>query len=525
MLAKPLIIAVSMGWLTFTAGAMAQQPVPPPAPPVAARTAASTEPSELVQIRKQYTTRALAASRILSDQYTKALGGLERDYGMAGDYDQALAAQQRRLELMTLYSNVLDDTSFANVIVLKPADARLNGSVTYDKAQDALTGWKTAGSVASWDVSRLTPGTYSITLRYGVADFGEVRYTSAVQDTNTGGDFEFYEDSSLSGAAANRRPATVTTTGGWTTLATLEMPPFQLGRTTARFSLRITKPRGGGGVMLLRDIRLAPMLAPKPAVVAGGVSAQEEYTNLRNSHTEILKQAAMPVITAYHTKLTQLVEMAMAKNEGDLGEDLRAEQRRLQKMMETPSVAQLGKFMSSDRKLFNSGNEEWRDVKFVNAPTNTGDRFMVSYQDVQMKVKLIGVSCPPHSNEVTPALKAYADYFGISTEDAAALATQARDFTLGFLKDKSLRLLSRGVTDKEGVIPVTVQLDGIGDFTGVLVDNGLVAIDTGKNRAKPMRRGEEALLNALRDREAIAKTRPIALGAWAMKADDAAPAK
>ncbi len=139
-----------------------QPPGPPQAPPV---------PPELSQLRQQYAQKALTAGRMLADQYSNALAGLEAQAGDAGDYDTALAAQRRRHDLAELYARLPE--SGADDVVLHAADAKTSGAVTFNRSEDSLTSWRTTGSSAYWDVLKITPGEFDVTLTYGVADFAE----------------------------------------------------------------------------------------------------------------------------------------------------------------------------------------------------------------------------------------------------------------------------------------------------------------------------------------------------------------
>jgi len=508
-----LIPLFSLGWLALSLRA------PAAAPPLI------EEPTELTELRKQFTLKALASALTLSEQFTNALSTFEKEAGAAGDYEQALSAQLRRLELSNLYNQFSEDPTFSRAIILKPASARLSNGVAYDRSQDTLTGWKAMGNSASWDVTRLAPGSYDVILRYGVAPMGDspVRYSAlSFPDLTTGGEIEFFEDSSLAGAAGNRRTAQLSTTEGWNVIVPMRLPPLQLGRTSARFTIRVTKPRGSGGVMVLKEIRLTPAMVIKTVPPPEGqLSARQEYATLRNAHTEAVKQVAVPIIANFFARLGELAEGITADHETDVAEDIRAEQRRLQRILDNPSPAMLGRIVSAEKKLLNTGNEEWKGVQYVASPANTGDHFMVAYLDERVMVKLIGISCPPFTKDdkVTSELEEHANYFSISTEDVRLLSARARDFTLSFLNGKSFKLLSRGVKDKDGVIPVTLLLDGVGDFAAVLVDNGLAAI------AAPKTKSKDALFAALQEREAAAKARRVPIGAWAMRLEDSPPSQ
>lgn len=488
----------------------------PPAKP-----ATSSDPLELQQKRQQFLGRALTVSEVLSKQFANALASLAKEAGASGDYELALKAQMRREGLAKLYSSTLEDPSISNVLVMRAADARTNGSVNYDRSKDVLTGWKTVGSVASWDVSRIVPGSYDVVLTYAVADSGEPPSRPnpylPPPDLATGGDFEFYEDSSLSGADANRRMGSVSSTGGWTEFSTLTLPAVQLTRSGARFALKITRAKGEGGVMNLKEIRLVPA---KPAAVAAPtldangqpVAQVDELTKLKQEHTERLRQKLMPVSLEYTGKLSTLAA-GLAGN-ADVVEELQTEVRRVERLGDNPrSLLQLRE-RGRPAQTLADGLHEIRDVRYLPAAENTGDKFMVTSNGESYPVRLLWVSCPPpapgpESDEITAS-----QYFGITPEDVVSIGIMARDFTAEYLKDKPLRLLTRGFKDEHGVLLASVHPEGLGDFAGILVDNGLAMVHQPVGKTRAARLYEESSLNALREREAAAKARHIPPGAW-----------
>jgi endonuclease YncB( thermonuclease family) len=486
--------------------------------PAQTNTTTITEPAELIQLRKQYAVRALAASRTLAEQYTKALAVLEKEGGEAGDYEIALAAQTRRVELTGLYSTQLEDTALSNIIVLKPADAKLGGNVSYDKSVNALVNWRAVGNTASWDLA-------AVPVPAGGADMGEMPTritTQFIPDLLTGGEFEFYEDSNLSGASQNRRTAQVTTTGGWGTLATLQLGSFQLGRTTARLTLRIARVRGSGGVMHLKEIRLSPAKpassTPPVEPLADGSTPPvgDELVLLQQAHQDKLRQVATPVLTAYVGQIRNLAGEAAAKNQTDATEELQAEEQRFLKLVQnTSTISELNKLMAGSKKLIQEDVEEWRDAKYVVREDNAGDRFVLNHNGEFFPVHLIGVACPLPKETAVEDLKRHAKYFGITEKDALQLGLQAKEFTSSFLTGKNLLVQTRGLRDKEGLLLVSVHPEGVGDFAGVLVDNGLAAVTQTRQKS----RGSDALYTALKERETAARTRAIPPGGWAMSQD------
>lgn len=490
----------------------------PPAP--------GKEPEELVQLRKQFATRALQSASPLAEQYSAALTTVMKETGAAGDYDQALAAQKRREGLIELYSKALNETKLSNVISLKPAEARVSGSVNYDRTSGELVNWKSVGSSASWDVSKIIPGSYDIIVTYSVADIGDTPVRNNLlfnrdSSLETGGEFEFFEDSSLTGSAANRRTAPVTSTGGWASFVALNLAPIQLTRSSARFALKITRTRGEGGVMHLKEIRLVPVKAATsdpaaPAPLANGEEApKDDFAKLKESYLTRVKSVIPPVLSVYTSKLKSLGSIASAKNDPELTEVVNAELTRTQTLLEAPETAALV-MTGSSSNLQGAGFETWENVRYKPSPLNGGDRFLVEYKGQDIPVRLLSVTTPHLSPDSVAHNKQYATYFGISDEDTVAVASRAKEFTEAFLQNKAFRIYTRGMKDPEGLLFVNIVPNGVGDYAGVLVDNGLAAINSIKAKLKEGRAAEESTLIALKEREAAAKARPIPPGAWAM---------
>ncbi len=169
------------------------------------------------------------------------------------------------------------------------------------------------------------------------------------------------------------------------------------------------------------------------------------------------------------------------------------------------------------------GLEEIHDATFVDAPTNTGDRFLISANDQQIPVHLLWVSCPSPLADDAASLKYHSQYFGISDEDTVALGRQAQEFTASYLKDKPLRVFTRWQKDKNGAVLASVLPSELGDFAGILVDNGLAAINPPLAKPAIRRRTDETATGVLKEREATAKAKPLPPGAWSLSTSNPAP--
>lgn len=490
-----------------TAG-ISQSPQPPRRPPPPAREK-NRDPRELRDLREQFTLRALSAGRLLAEQYANALANLESQAADSADYETALAAQERQQELAAHYSNRELDPE--HVILLKPADAKTIGAVAFDKTENALTNWRTAGSSAVWDVFKITPGAYNVTLTCGVAESAQ-----GAPPVQTGGDIEFGEVTSLSGTDAPRLSLSLESTGGWTTFETFALGEIKLARTSARFAIKASRLRGTGGLMHLREIRLTPMHpSAEPVKTDLAKTVLEKLKKAREDYQAKIKELEQPVLNAHLTKLNALGDEYTSKGDQDGAQSVVAEARRAQK-----SLDKSDKSARAPRYgIFTEGLEEVRDVTFIDDPTNTGDRFLVMARGEKISIKLMSVSCPSPDTTEASARDFHTRYFGITPEDCTLIGRQAQEFTATYLKDKSLKLLTRWQKDSSNSVLAVVQPEEVGDLAGILVDNGLAAILEPASKSSSQHRVEENTRNALKQRESIAKSRPIPPGAWSLAAD------
>ncbi len=111
--------------------------------------------------------------------YATELGALEKQAASARDYDTAAAVRKERLQVLAEAASQeklallletrqpgLDPSAASEKIVLKIADAQLDGGVALDAVSGALTGWSHAGASATWKLPDLPAGGYEVVLRY-----------------------------------------------------------------------------------------------------------------------------------------------------------------------------------------------------------------------------------------------------------------------------------------------------------------------------------------------------------------------
>ena len=470
-------------------------PGPPPVP------APADEPSELATLRQAYLNKALSAGHLLTEQFIVVLGGLEKDLGAAGDYEQALSAQKRRMELAETYKTVIADPASLAAIALKPTDARLVGSVNNDRT-GGLAGWKSAGSSASWDILRVIPGSYDVTLTYAA---------ESASGLTIGNEYEFLEDSSLPGAASNLRSFQLPTTGSISTFTSVTLPAILLQHTSTRFTLRASRIRGTGSLMTLKEIKLTPAKTARPAVGPPTVTLD----SAREAYIARVKSTSKPLVDSFLASLKALESAQTARQDTDAASATQSEAARASAWFANPVPLSAKSSVLTPSPVI--GNfDEFTDARFVPRPTNTGDRFLIQHEGKEILVRLPWISCPPIVPDDVPKLKEHAEYFRISMEDALTIGKEAADFTTAYLSDKPLRLLTKGLKDRDGALLAIVIAPNVGDMGSILVDNGLAAImkPPGRPQDKPKR--EEPFVQILKEREATALKSPILPGAWAL---------
>lgn len=477
-----------------------------------ARAQNGSEPSELILLRQQFAQRALSSTRTLGDQYTKALAALEDQAGASGDYETALAAQQRRQQLAAWNSNVTVENSDA--IILRPGDAKITGTTSFNRKEGVLDNWRNTACTANWDILRLTPGTYTVTLTYGAAavwdgEFRPFGIDIPERAPDPVGEVELSEVTSLNGTAVEKLTYQVKPTDGMTTHETVTLGDMKLNRTSGRIMLKVNRLRGNYGLMQLKEIRLVPV---RPGVVKVDETAAREYAAEHQSHRERLTALGQPVVESYIERLQRISDVLEEKNDAEGVQSLLNESKRARQ-----SLQALGKETKTEPGaaiIRPDGLEEIKDVRYVPDPTNTGDRFLVSTPNQIIAVRLMSVSCPSPRAEDEENHRLHSGYFGITADDSVAVGRQAQEFTETYLKNKPLRLLTRWMRDKSGAVLAIVQPGEVGDFSGILVDNGLAAISSPKAKSSVRNRVEETLRTSLKEREIAAKAKAIPPGAW-----------
>lgn len=466
--------------------------------------AQAPDPAPLAVARAGFLRQVLSDSQILTEQYERALVKVEQELVDASDYEEARLVQQRRMELKSLYPTndpvAVQSLSFP----MHPSQARFIGST--EARGDIITGWRTAGSGLEWANMRLSPGKYYLELEANLVELPSLPGTlvpgratpveSAV--------FDFFEVSLLQGAAENRRTFDVRLSHDDITFELLRIGPVSFTRSPVTLRL-VTETGYPGNLLRLRNLRLVPATQEAPTITSPSTSGPS-LEDLKKALNEALTSAQKPIIESYLESLRQLASSTPA-----IRDSVDTETKRLLKLLENNR----GQTASPLRILGNTGGlngfEDLDGARFVNDPNNRGDRFVIEHEQRRLTIRLLWVLCAPVDQRDPATSRTFAKHFNLGNADVSALGRAAAEFTSGYLEGKALRVLVRPGKNKDGSFNAIVFLPDIGLYQNVLVDQGLAAVISNREKRGMM---ENGLFESLVQREAAAQRQKPAPGAW-----------
>ncbi len=460
-------------------------------------------------LRSAFLNELLSESQVLTEQYERALSKLESELAAAADYEEARLVQRRRDELKAVYAQ--SGGVSGEAILLAPDKARLTG--TTEARGDMLTGWRTAGSLAEWSSLRLTPGIYYLELEASLTELpgssgSSLSGRSQPQEKVS---FGFYELSLLPGAQENRRAFDIVLSKDDTTFTPLRIGPLTFTRSPVTVRLA---PAAGypGNLVRLRQMRLVQ--AHDDVITAAPMPDNGDALNQAKKRLLAeLASAQKTAISGYDEKLKTLSATSV-----ELRDEIAAEAKRLELLKKEDLSTQADKPLTRLLAKMGgvSGFEDIEGAKLIADAATSGDHLTVEHEGQKLAIRLLWLECAP-LKESDESRKKFARHFGIDPDSTAALAHAAREFTIGYLSGKSLRLLIRPGKDKDGSQAALVFLPELGLYQNVLVDQGLAAVHP---PVKDVPRGimEKSLLSTLLEREATAKR--LKNGAWALASED-----
>ncbi len=474
---------------------------------------AAAEPPDLAALRKHLEWQAATASQQLNELYARALAKLEAEFSAAGEYEEAIAARDRRNEIETLMAS----RPAAAAVPLSAKAARITGTVAVEN--DSLANWKTKGSSAEWTVQPIAPGKYRIELSAHLSKplLIALALQNQKEEPETEAVFRFSEVSLLAAAAANSREITLREAeriGAFTTITT---EPITVARSS--LTLRLDPSQGfPANVIAIRDVKLVPepqaSAAPSASPAAKPASsAAEQIDGLRSSLRSSLAAIRQAEAKAY---LAQLQEFA-ARTGGAGGREIAAwiaDERKRAGALMSESGSRASRSGIAGAGIFD-GFDELSPAYFMDDPKSDGDRFTVMHEGKPVRIRLAWVRCPPVDGSAGEALKPVAKRFGISEPDAQAVGRLAAEFAKSYLTGRELKLLVKQGGDASGEREALVFLDDVGLFQAVLIDHGLAVFMPPEGGRKPLH--EASLMRMLEDHERKAAARQPPPGAWALR--------
>lgn len=471
--------------------------------------APTLDPVALATLRSTFLRSVLTGSQTLTDQYTRALRKLENELALAGDYEQALAVQQRNDELTAIYAKADGALAQSLSIPLTAAKAKLSG---VSAAEDgSLSGWRTVGSNAEWTSIKITPGGFNLEFDYTMGDVPVTTPSATVTARQMPVEralFDFYEASLLAGASENRRSFELARTPDPTKPGSQRVGPVQFTRSP--ITLRLSASSGyPANVIRFSNLRLVPVDASPSDSAAALVDPREEIQKLRAAFAADLTEAREPLLLSQKATL-----ITLQSQHPTIAAEIKAEIDRIgKKERGATDEPRLPRPIAALSGL--AGFQDFNDARYVSAPGNTGDRFSISHDGQTYDIRLLWIACAPLTSSVDDSHpKGFTKHFGIDAADAPLFARAAQEFTAGYLEGKPLRVLIRSAKDQSGAYPALVFVEPIGLYQNVLVGQGLAAVlplPPGKRTLM-----ETALHGAMKDREDDARKRVPPPGAWAI---------
>jgi endonuclease YncB( thermonuclease family) len=463
----------------------------------------AAESPALKAAKTQFFKTLIIESQVLTDQYDRALSKLELELATSADYEEAQLVQKRREELKAIFSQ--SGSAPIEGILLSPDKAKLSG--TAEVSDNTLTGWRSTSSLAEWQNLRIPPGSYFLELEANLSPLAATTTTASRFTPQEKASFSFYEVSLLPGAQENRRSFDIPMNAGEDSFSPVRIGPISFARSPV--TLRLVPATGyPANQVQLRNIQL--IAAKESSIQAASLPEDRDTLDQAKSRlaTE-LERAQKSALASYVAKLSEIGAASPELKEASVMETKRL-QNLQRKDANKPSENLLYRTLA---RLGNTaGFEDLENARLISDDQLTGDHFRIEHEGKKQLVRLLWVQCAPLESK--PKLdNPFAKHFSIDPDDAHAMGRSAREFTLGYLDGKPLRLLLRPNADKDGSRSALVFLSDVGLYQNILVDHGLAAVHA------PMKddlRGtlEKGLISNLLDREADAKKRKS--GAWAL---------
>ena len=315
-----------------------------------AQQAVVEEPPQLAEYREAFEAQLAERTKPLTAAYVRSLENLENVRAIREDYEGALRAKRRRMQLQgeIEVAAPVETSDVEGTIILPLAKARLSGNtVTYDDKRGALVGFKRPRHSATWEIIKVTPGWYKVLTTYGCADSYQEKTPKRDRSDSSkpssvemkaGGVFAFYEDTNLIKDTSPPIRKTVVSTGGWDKLVTRNIGKLKLTGTTSTLKLEALEAENLG-IMYLRQLKLVPDVAPGTTV---SLSADDvlpaELRDLREQYRKQVELEIKDSIEAYLVELKEIEERYQQASKLEEAVATRAERERVEMLLFDPAL-------------------------------------------------------------------------------------------------------------------------------------------------------------------------------------------
>ncbi len=272
---------------------------------VVAAATALAQNAELDRLERLYREQLVKTLGPAVSEYEKKLLALEKSRATAANYLGAQRAKERA-DQVAADLRALVESRGETAIVLAPAEAKLTGAVTFDRAADALRRWQTVGSRASWDLRRIEPGSYEVEIAYAVPPEVENENRRTFEEPamiTSGGSIAVQEATSLRVDSAEPLTASLKSTGGAESYQRKKLGKLTFTGTSTTVSVEATAVEPGG-LMTLKALTLYPMAPGADGDAPSPVAKQ--FAALKDAQMENLRNLLEPTSLAYVDELKTL---------------------------------------------------------------------------------------------------------------------------------------------------------------------------------------------------------------------------
>lgn len=272
--------------------------------PVAARVPVEP-PAELAELRDGFERAVMARSAPAREKFASALQELAQARGEGGDYEGAIRARDRRLEILNLSDPVATAPAARGEIVVDlPSGKRAGSGLKYDAEGKKIVGFSKSNQSILWDISETVSGVYSIMVTYSC---GEPEKIDGEQPLPTGGTFTLEEDTSLAAVDSPPLQHTVSPSGGWNKLVTRNIGKLTLAGGRLPLKLLVSSS-GEGGLMHLYGISLVPIASNSAEDAATPDDFPAELASLRAMFRSAILPKTTPLVAAYGMRLRAMLQ-------------------------------------------------------------------------------------------------------------------------------------------------------------------------------------------------------------------------